>query len=199
MRKFLFIIAILPVLFIITGCGGKNSGDTAKGGGGDSAENNACPEKSAVTVQSKNGGYPAEPIDWTNIKATAAKWGFSGLGGDSRSITVYLANTELTPENLANYYGTELAAGQGIIALSFTNGQKNSEAGIYKPNPQFAAPMRISAGIYVKGKVTVQFDDFKTEGTAEITEMTSGRVCGKFKLKDPWSSVEGIFSAPVIK
>ncbi len=198
MFNYLLTAVISAALIFMAGCGSKSeNGDGSKSG--QTAENTACPEKSTARVESKNGGYPAEPIDWSSIKSSAAKWGFSGLGGDSQAITVYISNTEIAPADLVKYSGMDLAAGQGIIILSFSNGQKNAEAGAYKPNPQFAAPMRIGAGIYVKGKVTVQFDDYKTEGSAEITELTAEKACGKFSLKDPWSSIEGTFSAPIVK
>ncbi len=189
--------AILAIALAFS-CGkSENSDNKAPNGEKNSAS--VCPEVSTVSVQSTNGGYPKEPIDWSSVKSSAAEWSFAGLGGDSKALTVYLSNYTFTPEQLLSYNSLDLQPGQGILILYFTNGQKDAAKGQYLISPKFDNPMRISAGIYVQGKVKVQFDDYKTEGSAEITELTTGKLCGKFSLKDPWSNISGSFTAPVAK
>lgn len=193
MKKFYSIILILGFsAFVFSGC--SKSGDSK-----EKPENTACPEKTTMKVASKNGGYPAEPIDWSNIKCAKASWNFAGYGGDAKALTVYLSNTEFTFDQLKGHSGIELPAGQGIVTLIFSNGQKNASAGVYKTTPNYADPFSVIAGIYVKGRTTVQFDSYKTTGTAEITELTADKVCGKFSLKDNWSDISGSFTAEIAK
>jgi hypothetical protein len=193
MKKFYSIILLVGfAVFVIFGC--SKSGDVK-----DKPESTTCPEKITMKVASKNGGYPAEPIDWSNIKCAKAIWNFAGLGGDSKALTVYLSNAEFSFDQLKSQSSIELPAGQGIVTLIFANGQKNASVGVYKTTPNYADPFSVIAGIYVKGRVTVQFDSYKTTGTAEITELTADKACGKFSLKDNWSDISGSFSAEIAK
>jgi hypothetical protein len=146
------------------------------------------------TVSSKNGGYPAG-LEFTSVKAAVASYNLGGM--DKSHLAIYLANTDLAGVNLA---APKLAAGQGIVKLKLSRpGQKELTAGTYKPSGQYDADMRAAADIVVPNGTTVQFNDHKTEGTIEVTELTADSVSGTYDLKDPWSHVSGTFKAKIAK
>jgi len=153
-----------------------------------------CPDVSRLTVRSTNGAYPKAPPDWSAVKSVLAERTLAGLGGDSTAIVVYLANASLSLAQMKDG-GLDLPASDAFVRIAFTNGAGHASAGRYRPSPEYAAEMRVDAGVKVTGRTTVQLSAYKTEGSAEITELTADRVCGVLELKDPWTSISGSFTA----
>ena len=148
----------------------------------------------SVTVESKNGGYPAG-LEFSSVKAAVASYGLAGI--DKSRMTIMLANDDLAGVDLNS---PKLADGQGIVKIMLSRpDQKELTTGTYTPNAKTDADMRADAGIVVAKGTTVQFTAAKTEGTVNITELTVDRVAGTFDLKDPWSHVSGKFDARIGK
>ncbi len=206
MRNIFTAIFISVLIIGVYNCGGNNKkAENENGAKKETAADTTtvakkkCPGKTAVKVESKNGAYPKGPMDWSDIKSSAAYMPLAMLGGDSKALIVFISNADITFDMMKAGTKTALQPGQAFLRLSFTNGQQNAGAGVYKPDPDYAASMRFDADIHIEGKTAIQFNSYKSEGEAEIISIENGKACGRFKLKDPWSDISGEFNVPLIK
>jgi hypothetical protein len=161
------------------------------------AEPLACPEKSAATVESTNGGYPAG-LAWTEIAGTNVhRNNLQKPLTENDALWVSLANFALPAD--FNTFNATLAAGQALIRLQVSRSDgKALEVGTYEVGPNSADDFYASPSIVVPDGVTVQFDSWNTEGTVEVVSLTPDRICGRFALSDSNSKIRGEFSAVLV-
>lgn len=152
-----------------------------------------CPEASAVTVTSTNGGYPGG-IDWSNVYAVAER-PYAGLGGDGRAVVVYLSTTDRPLAELTDRK-IELAPEEGFLELTFTNGEQDAGTGDYTTSVDTAAPNRLNLDVHVTGRTTVNVDSNTATGEAQLTD-SGDTVCGAFEIADKHTSASGVFVAAV--
>ena len=197
MKRSMSAFALLS-LALLCACGtpSPSTDSSAEGSGTTTSATTASAGASvagnSVTVESKNGGYPAG-LEFSAVKAATASYNLAGM--DKSHLTIMLANNDLAGVNLNS---PKLADGQGIVKISLARPeQKELTTGTYTPNAKFDADMRADAGIIVPKGTTVQFTAAKTEGTVQVTELTVDRVVGTFDLKDPWSHISGKFDAKI--
>lgn len=151
-----------------------------------------CPDVTKVSVTSTNGAYP-QGLKWDRIATSVASVDKS-IG--NTAVHIYLANFQIT----GNPVQARPGDGQGILYLMARSADPKQKEVKLKPGKfNFAdfsgkAPQRGQADIKVKGGSSVQLNTQNT-GEFEITAATDKEICGKFDLKDKWTSMSGEFRA----
>ncbi|MFV0495333.1 hypothetical protein [Mycobacterium sp.] len=166
-----------------TTSGQSSTSATAQAGGGD------CPASPSATVESTNGGYP-DDLNWSTVYSVAKRQ-IAGLGGDGRSIVVFISTTNRPVSELSSRK-LELAPGEAALRLKFTNGSQNAESGDYTASPRAKDPNNVKLAIKVTDRTTVQLSNPK--GTARLV-VDGNRVCGTFSIADKWTTASGDFVA----
>ncbi len=161
-----------------------------------------CPESSAISeVYSHSETIEAAgPFDWSVIRSEGARLKRNGTG-----LGVYLSNGDFTVPQMASDYVVPIKeTGVFIIAINFSHGKDQIEAGTYSAESGFGKPFWATAEIKVAKEEKGAIVSLGVrEGTATITDLGGGRVCGTFDLqlrqKDGTllSSISGEFNVPL--
>ncbi len=190
----LFILCILASLTFTT-CNGQKT----------ASKNRAdCPEQTTISMTSTNGAWPRDAaIDWSTIRTVRA---FRDESYGVTSHAVFIANFETAAKSPSEFHHLALEKGQAVVAFSLVTQIKGGRQGLpFKAGAydftkgQGQVEQTGAVSIRVTGGREVQIDQTSVAGQFTVTHVSPTQLCGRFALKDKWTSLEGAFTAPVVR
>lgn len=158
-----------------------------------------CSGTNEVTVTAKHPAHEDyASLGWNDLKSVFAKEVAAGLGADGTAINLYMATTEITPDDVPSRSNKELLGEEGFVRVGFTNGTGgHPDVGEYQIDDNNKAEHRVSFAVQQGGTAhtttKVNWGKPDAVGTAAITHLGSDRICGTFSLDDPWRTISGTF------
>lgn len=197
MKKTILLAGLLFVGVALTSCGGsEESGD-------DSSASVKCDEKNEITV---HGNAELEGVDLKYVRAVKSGASLNGTR-QRKTYLVCFSNMEITNNTMyfdeakeGQYY--VIADFEGEIIEGMDNEPKEIEAGNFIPGTMFddgnIINMKAWVGTADKWKPTMIIqNNQEDEGSAKLTHVGDGHICGTFNVKSDGLEITGSFSTPI--
>ena len=159
-----------------------------------------CPPQSTVShIDSSSPQFTAaQPIDLTGIRAAKAL-----VQTDGTSLKVFLANRPYSAAQMNSDMVIPVKnPGEAVLVLKFMNGQDKVASGEYTPAAGYGKPHSVTAEVQVPAApsgvvISMVTASSRDSGSATISHIGDGWVCGRFDLKGQLGNVTGAFAAAV--
>jgi hypothetical protein len=158
-----------------------------------------CKPSSVIRLESPSEDFAgAQPIDLRKVPTSVALAKSNGS-----ELKVFLATGPWkAPQMDSSMMIQPKKPGDAVLVLKFMNGKEQVAAGEYKPSAGWGKPHSVLAEVQVAKKapgtvITMVTASSNDKGSATISSMQDGWVCGSFDLDGSLGGAAGTFAAPI--